>query len=221
MGSREVARRATRQMQRIADEIRRERAKLGLSQRELARRSGVARSTLERIEDGRVRVQLDLVFTVAAATGLDLVMNAYPAAGMRLRDTGQLTVAEQIVSIAGPAWRPVLEARVGDKGHAVDLLMIGEDELLDMEIERRMEDFQAQYRHDLWKRDLLAEQYQKPVRLVLVVEDTKHNRAVMQPHLPLVRSQLPAGSRAILAALRTGRPLGSDGLLWVRRHGSP
>lgn len=218
MGHREAARRATRQMERIADEIRRARGKLGLSRRELARRSRVARSTLERIEDGRVRVQLDRVFAVASAAGLDLVLNAYPAPGVRLRDTGQMTIAEQIVRVAAHAWRPVLEARAGDKGHAVDLLLVGQDELLDVEIERRIEDFQSQYRHARWKRDLLAEQHQAPVRLILVIEDTRRNRAVVEPHLSLIRSQLPASPRAILTAVRTGRLLGADGLLWLRRR---
>jgi hypothetical protein len=51
---------------------------------------------------------------------------------------------------------------------------------------------------------------------VIAVEDTRHNRAVVREHGSLIRSMLPAGSREIMHALRSGGELGRDGLLWVR-----
>jgi hypothetical protein len=74
----------------------------------------------------------------------------------------------------------------------------------------------AQYRAADAKRIELAAAHQRPVRLVLVVEDTHHNRAVAREHQAMIRSMLPAGSREIMQALRTGADLGRDGLLWVR-----
>ena len=78
-------------------------------------------------------------------------------------------------------------------------------------------DFQNQYRRADRKRQALAAQHQRPTRLVLVIEDTRRNRAALEPHMKLIQAALPARSREVLGALRSGRPLGRDGLLWVRR----
>ena len=83
-----------------------------------------------------------------------------------------------------------------------------------------MGDFQGQYRSVSLKRDWLARQHGRPVRLVIAVEDLRSNRAAIAPHMSLIGSILPAGSRRIMDAIRSGRPLGSDGLLWVRGHGA-
>jgi hypothetical protein len=96
------------------------------------------------------------------------------------------------------------------------MLLFGPDEILHVEIERMLLDFQAQYRSALRKREYLDGLHARPVRLVLAVEDTERNRTAAAPHLALIRSALPAGSRAVLNAVRNGRPLGTDGLLWVR-----
>ena len=66
------------------------------------------------------------------------------------------------------------------------------------------------------KRDALAERHQRPVRLVLVVLDTRRNRVAVREHEALIRSALPPGSREFLSSLRNGKPLGRDGLVWVR-----
>jgi hypothetical protein len=55
----------------------------------------------------------------------------------------------------------------------------------------------------------------------MVVEDTERNRAAVAPHLAFIRTALPARSREILKSLRTGEPLGRDGLLWLRRRRPP
>jgi hypothetical protein len=51
---------------------------------------------------------------------------------------------------------------------------------------------------------------------VMVIEDTARNRAAVAPHLELVRTRLPATPSEVLASLRSGGPLGRDGLLWFR-----
>ena len=50
----------------------------------------------------------------------------------------------------------------------------------------------------------------------MVVEDTERNRAVAREHAAVIGAMLPAGSREVMRALRTGEPLGRDGILWVR-----
>jgi transcriptional regulator with XRE-family HTH domain len=184
--------------------------------REVARRSGVAASTLERIEAGDPGVQLNTLVSVADAVGLDVVLKLYPGAGPRLRDSGQLYIAQSLSGLAHPRWRPRLEVPAGDHGESADLVLYGADEILHFEIDRKRIDHQAQYRRDEAKRLYLARHEVRPVRLVLVVVDTVANRVAMRPHMALIQQQLPAGSREVLKALRNGTPLGRDGILWVR-----
>jgi len=56
------------------------------------------------------------------------------------------------------------------------------------------------------------------VRLILAIEDSRHNRRVGEPHGRLIAASLPASSREVLRAIRSGQPIGRNGLLWVRRR---
>lgn len=205
-------------MARIAAEVRLARARLAISQTEMARRAEVAHSTIERIEAGTTDVQLSTLTAVAAAAGLDLVLNVYPQHGIRLRDAGQLTLVDQLRRIAGPYWRSRIEVAAGDHGRSADLVFYGAEEIIHVEVERRALDYQAQVRTSLRKREFLASRSDRPVRLVLAIEDTRRNRAAVLPHGDLIHSQLPATSRDVLAALRRGQPLRRDGLLWMRHR---
>lgn len=204
-------------MRRLAAELRTARARLGISRRELARRAGVARATIARIDDADPSMQVDTLAAVLAAANLDMVLQAYEGGGSSLRDTGQMEIAEVIRVPASSNWRPVTEVAAGPFGRSADLVLYGAQEVIHVEIERGAADFQAQERSAKRKREALAAGEARPVRLVLAIEDTRRNREVMGPHEALVRSQYPASSREIMAALRSGRPLGRDGLLWVRR----
>jgi transcriptional regulator with XRE-family HTH domain len=210
--------RATYQVKRTMGELRTAQARLRISDRELARRAEVSRSTVERIKGGDPSVQVETLAAVLGAAGLDLVLQAYEGSTLSLRDTGQLEIAEAIRQAAGPAWHPVTEVAAGPYGRSADLVLYAAEEIIHIEIERGAADFQAQERSAKRKREALAAGESRPVRLVLVIEDTRANRAAMEPHAALVRSRYPAGSREILAALRSGRPLGRDGVLWVRRR---
>jgi len=207
-------------MARMVNELRMARATLGLTIREVARMAGVAKSTVQRLEDGFVGTTVPTLAAVMAAVGLDLVLNAYPGKTVRLRDSGQLELADQLRQLASAYWAPRIEVVAGDHGQSADLVFFGADEIQHQEIERRAADFQAQLRSALRKREYLAARTNRPVRLVLAFEDTRHNREALRPHAALIRAQLRADSRAVLKSLRLGQPLGSDGLLWVRRRGS-
>lgn len=152
---------------------------------------------------------------VAGPLGLKVWGKGFPAVTPSLRDTGQLTIADQIRGLLHPAARCKLEHGLGN-GRSIDMVVFGADEILAIEIERLLADLQAQYRSADAKRIELAEVHQRPVRLVLAVADTRRNRAAAAEHARLVRAMLPATPREILAVLRRGGALGRDGLLWVR-----
>ena len=183
-------------------------------------RAGIARSTWDRIERGDPGAALATLTAAAEVVGMELVVKAYPASEPRLRDSGQLRAAQVIVSSAAPTWRSTLEVPAGPHGRAIDLVLERPDEVIAIEIERVLVDWQAQFRRATLKRDWLAHERSCAVRLLIVVEDSKRNRLAVAPFLPLIRTSLPAGSRMAMSAIRSGTALGSDGLVWLRPTGS-
>ena len=191
------------------------RANLGLSRRAAARLAGVSGASVRHLEDGAPSVAIDTACRIASALGLKLWVKAFPVGEPRLRDSGQLGLAERLRQIAHAAYRFEMEHHLGN-GRAVDVVLFGAVEIIAIEIIRALADFQAQYRSALAKRDVMAERHQRPVRLVLAVSDTRRNRAVVREHSQLVTQVLPAGSRRVLGVIRAGTELGSDGVLWLR-----
>ncbi len=155
------------------------------------------------------------------SVGLDFVGRTYPGIGPSLRDTGQLAFAQRVCEHAHSSWQPNIELLVGNHGESIDIALFGPREIWALEIERMATDFQAQYRRADRKRALLAGLHQRPVRLILMIEDSRRNRAAVEPHLAFIRSSLPTGTREVLSALRSGRPIGRDGLAWMRRPSNP
>jgi hypothetical protein len=212
-----TSRRARTQAAKWGDEVRGMRIQQGMTIQAAAIRAGVAWATWARIEAGDPRARLATLCDIGEAIGLDLVVQAYLGRQPGLRDTGQLEVAASLQSQAHASLKIELELRVGTRGESIDLVMFGTTEIVAIEIERMAADFQAQYRRADRKRGLLADLHRRPVRLVMAIEDTRRNRAAIEPHLALVAVTLPAGSREILRGIRTAEPLGRDGMLWVRR----
>ena len=191
------------------------RTNLALSRNSAAALAGVSPSTQQRVELGDPAVQLITACRVASAVGLKVWGKAFPVQSISLRESGQLRIAEILRHAGNRSFRIVLELSL-EGGRSADMAFFGPDEVILVEIERMLADFQAQYRAAVSKRDELAAIHQRPVRLVLAIEDTHRNRRAAQPHAALIRSALPAGSREIASIVRTGRTLGRDGILWIR-----
>jgi DNA-binding XRE family transcriptional regulator len=209
------------QAERLAAEVKGARAEHAMTLEQVARRADVSPDTVKRIEAADPHVQLDNLCAVGAAVNLDVVVRVYRARPPSLRDSGQLELARMVCAIAHPSWDPVLELSAGEHGKAIDIGFFGAREILDVEIDRLILDLQDQHRRNGLKRDFLAGRHQRPVRLVWVLEDTMRNRSAVAPHRSLIQAAFPAGSRDVLRALRTGEPLGEDGLLWLRRSRPP
>lgn len=202
----------------VGREIRTARRTLGWTQGEVGRRVSVSQSMICRIEAGWPDANLRLLSIITAALSLELSLRVYPANDVPLRDEKQLRHVQSIVSVAHPGWSPLIEARVSSDPRdlrAVDLLLRSAVELCDIEVERDLRDFQAQLRADLRKRDALAERESRPVRFVLALPDTRRMRTLARDYAPLIHATFPAPSRHIWASIRSGRPIGADGLLWL------
>jgi transcriptional regulator with XRE-family HTH domain len=202
---------------RFGQELRIARVTAGLTQRQLARLAGTTQQEVSRVERGNPGVRLDVRCRLASGCGHELWWRLDPVESVRLRDSGQLRIAEAILRALHPAWAGSLEVPVArDDRRAADMVLAHAFELVEVEIERSLVDFQAQLRAAQLKRRSLAEREVRPVRLIIAVPDTTATRARIRPHLDVISQALPASSRSIRAALRAGEPIGSDGLLFVR-----
>jgi transcriptional regulator with XRE-family HTH domain len=203
---------------RIARELIAARAVAGLTQRQVARRARVSQSLVSRAESGSTVPTLHVMRRLAAASGHDLVVRLYPADGVRLRDSGRLQVAELILAAASTSWRIRLEVpvSVAPDRRAFDMVLDGHAGTVAIEVERALLDFQGQLRAAQLKRTALAERSGQSVSLVIAVLDTRRNRAAVLAHRPLLGTALPIPSRRVWGCLRSGTPVGGDGLMWVR-----
>lgn len=198
-------------------ELRIARMNAGLTQSQLAGLAGVSQPEASKAERGFLDVSLDARCRLAAACGHELGWRLYPVATVRLRDSGQLSLAQAITDAAHPTWRAQLEAPVAPAdARAADLLLVGEDEILHVEIERALVDVQAQLRAGQLKRQALAESHRQTVRLIIAVPDTRTARARLAPFAELLARALPVTSARVWRTIRTGEALGGDGILFVR-----
>jgi transcriptional regulator with XRE-family HTH domain len=204
--------------QRLGADLRTVRIGLGWSQATVARRAGVSQPTVSRLEAGDPRPSVVIVSHVAMALGLDLPLRAYPGSGIRLRDSGQLALAETVRRRAHSAWRIALEAPTSDDGkQAADLVLFGRGHAIHIELESRLVVVQAQLRSAGLKRDSLQQRHDIPVGLVIGLGDTHHNRGAVHAHRRLLGAALPATPREVWHAIETGMRIERDGLLWLRR----
>jgi transcriptional regulator with XRE-family HTH domain len=203
---------------RFAAELRIAAATAGATQRRIAARAGVAQSLVSRVSTGIVVPDLAVADALATAVGHALSITLVPSRGLRLRDSGQLRLADTIRSQAHRRWRVQLELPIGQPPdlRAADLVLEQPAELLHIEIERWLRDFQAQVRRAQLKRLALAERFERPVRLVLAVRDSATTRRIVAEHAGLIRTAFPVSPRRTWAAIRTGELLGADALIWVR-----
>lgn len=202
---------------RFGYELRIARVTAGLTQGRLGSIAGVTQQLVSLVEGGDPRVSLDVRCRLAAGCGHEVGWRLYPVATVRLRDSGQLGLAQSIVQSLHVTWQARLEVPVSPgTAQAADIVLARPDELVQIEVERSLVDFQAQLRAAQLKRESLAQAHERPIRLVIAVPDTTTTRVRLSPHADVLRTTMPVTSRRIAAALRSGEPVGGDGILFVR-----
>ena len=198
-------RQGTRQLAKVAEELRARRLELNLSQRAVAHAAGIGRPRLTRIEAGSVRtLNLIELAQISSVLGLDSVVKLYPG-GSALRDASQ---ARKLAQLLGWVRRP-LTARtevglpaIGDHAEqrAWDAMLYGSGERTSIEVETSIRDVQAmRRRHDLKRRDDPTE------HCVLVSADTRHTRRVLADYAQLFRDVPRLRPTLVRAALEAGR----------------
>lgn len=191
----------------------------GLRQSDIARAVRRSASAIGRVERGVVRrVGVEDLATHAAAVGLKLSTKLYPGSG-RLRDAVQLEMIRRyLASVKQGGWSAALEVPIGPSGdlRAFDLVLARPSVRVAHEFVSRLRDVQAQIRPLLRK-----QQDSEIARLVVVVAGTNANRRAVAEADPVLRESFPLVSRTVLAALRSGRDPGANGLVLLEERRVP
>jgi transcriptional regulator with XRE-family HTH domain len=193
-------------------DIRDARLEAGLSQRTVAAAAGISRSHLTSVEAGMRMASLEVLAQLAAVVGLELSLRVHPA-GDALRDAAQLRMLARFVPLVGPAWTRRAEVPVSADPRdrrAFDLVLSAGTGRVAVEAVSRLVAAEAQVR-----RIMLKAAVGRVDAVVLVLADTRHNRAAARPAAPTLRAAFPIHQRAVLAALRIGRVPPGNGIVFV------
>lgn len=200
---------ARRDRIQVGHEVRVARIAAGLSQRELARMSGVSHAAIGRLERLDVRrITIDRLAVIASVLGLELRVKLY-LIGTPVRDAAHLALIDRLRKRVSPHLRLRTEVPVplSRDMRSADVVIDGPNVEAMIEAETRLNDLQATERRARVKqRDFGIK------RLILLVADTRHNRAVLEAHPEFVR-RFPISTRGCLLALRDGRDPGGDALV--------
>jgi transcriptional regulator with XRE-family HTH domain len=215
----DIGRQRARELRhRVGREVRTARLAAGLTQRQVGALAQIRQEYVSAIERAVRSPSLDVTCRLAAALGHELGVRFHPAQGVPLRDSGQLRLVEAIVAVTDPGtWRVRLEVPVSTADRrAADLVLESAIEVAHIEVERLITDLQAQVRAAGLKRDVLANRYDRPVRLILALPDVRSMRQLIREHAGFIRRTCPVPPGAIWRSIRNGEPIGGDGLLFIR-----
>ena len=151
---------------------------------------------------------LDLVARMAAALGNQLAASLY-ADGDPLRDRAHLALLARLRKRLAPSlrWRVEIPIPIAGDRRSGDATISAARWTALVEAETRLGDLQQVERRAAAKqRDLGAE------RLILLVSDTRHNRAVLRLH-PELAERFPIDQRRCLSALAQGEDPDGDAII--------
>ena len=196
------AERAQRIVVDLGRDLRDARRLAGLSQERVSAAAGISHSHVSRIEHGLVpNLSFDLASRLASIVGLDLSVRTF-ASGTALRDIGQVRLLSRFQSlVASPiTWRT--EVGVGGRRdpRAWDAVLAEGSDRAGVEAEVHVHDWQA-----LDRRISLRQRDTEMEVVILVLADTRPNRAVLRELGPALTANLPEPGGAALRALRQGR----------------
>jgi transcriptional regulator with XRE-family HTH domain len=194
---------------RIGEGLANARRTSGLSLREVGRRAKVGHDRVARAERGDpTALTIEFAARVAAVLGQELAVSLHPD-GDPVRDKGHLALLERLRSRLAPGlrWRTEVPIPIAGDRRSVDALIEGLAIDVMVEAETHLLDIQA------LERAIAAKQRDLGVgRVILLVSDTRHNRAVISS-VPELRRRFPVGTRRCLAAIKSGVDPGADGLI--------
>jgi hypothetical protein len=157
------------------------------------------------------------LWAIAAVLGLDVRLSAYPG-GEPVRDHVQLRLLEAFRARIDPAlrWRTEMPLPIEGDRRAWDAMVISPEGWTAIEAISRLGAVDATVRRALLK----LRDDPRVTRLVLLISDTARNRAALAAAGPVITSDLPVATRAILGTLSVGRMPMHDGIVILRVPGA-
>jgi transcriptional regulator with XRE-family HTH domain len=187
-----------------------------LSQRTLANASGLSSSAVGRLLAGEIEdpgvIRLS---ELASVLGYELSVGLHPI-GDAVRDKAQLAIGKRFQALLSQAWRVTDEMLLPGEGErrAWDKMLRLPDtqprQLVGVDIESRVYDVQA-----IVRRTRGRERDGHVDAILLVLADTTHNRSVVDELRSALGPAYATSPRALLGALREGRPLPGSGVILV------
>lgn len=204
-----AARRAVDLNRRLGRELRDARRMAGVSQDTLGAAVGLSSSEVGRVERGETPWLTILhASRLFAAVGLRFWARTYPA-GSPLRDAAHSRLLARFEARLPAHVRCLRETPLPlpDDHRAIDLVLLGLPCRTGVEAETALTDEQA------LTRELASKKMDAGLdRMLLLLQDSRRNRAALAA-APGLRRALPLGTRAVLAALASGRDPGADGIV--------
>jgi transcriptional regulator with XRE-family HTH domain len=208
----EAARRARYQTDQLARDMRARRLMAGLSLSSVAAALSCSRQLVAKWEDGSLVPGPIRLAMWGSVLGLDIPIRAFDA-GSPLRDAGQLRLLRRTRGIIEASWTWHTEVPVSSdpQDHrAIDAVLSGPAGRIGLEAITRLTDAQAQVRAALLKQEASGVD-----RMVLVLADSRHNRAAVREAVATLRPAFPLTTRRVLYALRRNELPTTNGTILV------
>jgi transcriptional regulator with XRE-family HTH domain len=191
-------------------EVRLARRGAGVSIRAAAASVGMSESMFGRIERGQLpRVTVAQLALACAAVGLKFAARPYPDADP-VRDAGQANLLRRMRDRIhrDATWGTEVPVPIPGDLRAWDAQCRLMDVVIGIEAEMRLDDLQA-----LERRIALKRRDSGIDIVILLIADTLGNRRRLADHRDALRPSFPLDTRAVLAALGSGRPPAASGIV--------
>jgi len=207
-----AAARSTHLRRQLGRDLRDARVDRNLALRDISNAIGLSAPYLSRIERGVVPgVPIETIGRVAAAVGLDLSLKLYPA-GPPIRDAAHVALLARLRGRLHRSLRMRTEIPLpirGDK-RAWDAVIEGPEWWIPVEAETKPRDHQA-----LDRRIALKQRDAEAAVVILLLLDSRHNRAFVRLNEPALAERYPAQGRRVLELLEAGIHPGASALVFL------
>lgn len=198
-------------VRQFGEDVRRARLAGGVSQARVAAATGISQQTLSRYELGQPPFP-DFVQAarIARIVGLDLRIQCF-VAGNQLRDVAHVALIRRFLARIPSSVIRHLEApvRPGDQ-RAWDVLIVIGSIRIGVIAETRIRALQA-----LLRREHRKQEDGQVDMLILLVAQSKNNRAALREAKPLVTEAFPLGPRAVMRQLGRGEAPSASGVVVI------
>jgi transcriptional regulator with XRE-family HTH domain len=194
----------------LGSELRAARLQAGLSLAAVASAAGLSRAELSRVERGLAPwLTLDAICRIAAVVGLVPSVKLYPD-GSPLRDAAHASLLARLRRQLPPGlrWQTEVPMPVSGDRRAWDAVIRGNGWWVAVEAETRLHDLQALQRRIALKRRDAGDPC-----VILLVNDTRPNRAALIMMRESLRTEFPLDARDVLAAVRARRAPTAGGVV--------